>query len=172
MRLVGNKAIEADIAKLKKETDKLQTDLDATYKVRDNVAAGDEAALKKAQAKVEAAEKAYNTKADLLQKKTDEIEKFLVRLTVDGTLATVTRKVGEKIPDNTPIATMVPAAVPAATFSIPRTMKLDVGMATVLKQGDRILTCEVADWQPEQLRITCPQEKTFVEGATVSWELP
>jgi hypothetical protein len=171
MKLQGHKAIEAQLAALQKESDKLQADVSAAYKVRDE-AQGDEAAAKKAQAKVEAVEKAARNKADLVLKKTDQLEPYYVRLTIDGTLATVTRKAGEKIGENTPMATLVPAPITAVDLKIPPDIRLDPGAAAVLRAGEKNLTCEVADWEPEKLRIECPPESGAVAGTNVSWELP
>jgi hypothetical protein len=171
MKLQGYKPLEAQVAALKKETEKLQAELQAAYKARDEIAESDEAAKKKAQAKVDAAEKAYNTKSDQLLKKTDQLEPFYVRLVLDGTL-TITRKVGEKIPENTPIATVVVPPAPSATFKLPPDVKVELGTTTALKLGERLITCEVADWEPEKLRIACEPGPGVVEGATVSWQLP
>ena len=171
MKLQGHKAIEAQLAALQKESDKLQADVAAAYKVRD-AAQSDEAAAKKAQAKVDAVEKAYRNKADLVLKKTDQLEPYYVRLTLDGTLATVMRKAGEKIGENTPIATLVPAPITAADLKIPPDIRLDPGAAAVLRAGEKNLTCEIADWEPEKLRIECPPESGAVAGMNVTWELP
>jgi hypothetical protein len=171
MKLQGHKRLEGQVEALKKEAEKVQTQVAAAYKARDAVPPEDEAARQKAQAKVDAAETLANTKADQFQKKSDELEKLYVRLIVDGAL-TVTRKVGDKIEENTPIATILPPPAPSATFKIPPDVKLELGTATALGLGEKILTCEVADWEPEKLRIACPEEQGLAEGATVSWQLP
>jgi len=171
MMLQGHKALEAQVAAMTKETEKLQADMNAAYKARDEVAQGDEAAFKKVSAKVEAAEKAYQTRADQLTKKTDELEPKYVRLTVDGTL-TATRKVGDKVAENAPVATIEPPRQPMATFKLPPEVKIEIGTLAALKMGERLLTCEVFDWEPEVLRVTCPPEAGLTEGAVVSWQLP
>jgi hypothetical protein len=171
VKLAGYRPLEAQVAALKKEADKLQADMNAAFQARDAASEADEAAMKKLQAKAEAAEKAYNAKADQLQKKTDELEQRYVRLTFDGKLTTL-RKVGDKLPENTPVATVQPPPVPSATFKIPPGMKFDVGLTTAVRLGEKLLTCEIAESEEEKLRIICPQEPTFVEGATVSWYLP
>jgi hypothetical protein len=170
MKLVGHKAMEAQVAALAKEVEKLQADMNAAYKARDAVL-NDAAAVEKANVKVAAAEKAYNTKADQLVKKTDQLEPYYVRLIVDGSL-TILRKAGEKIGENTPIATVVTPPLPSAVFKIPPELKLEVGQTAVLKQGEKLLTCEIGDWEPEKLRVTCQPEAGAVEGAAVSYELP
>ena len=170
MKLQGHKAVEAQVAAMTKEVEKLQADMNAAYKARDAVL-NDAAAVDKANAKVAAAEKAYNTKADQLAKKTDQLEPYYVRLTVDGAL-TVLRKAGEKIGENTQIATIVTPPLPSAVFKIPPELKLEVGQTAVLKQGEQLLTCEIADWEPESLRVSCPPESGAAEGAAVSYELP
>jgi len=171
MKLRGYRPLEQQLEALTKEVEKLQADMQAAYKARDEVPAADEAALKKAQAKVDAAEKVYDTKNDLLNKKIEQLEPYYVRLVHDGTL-TVQRKVGEAVPESTPLATIQPPSVPTATFKIPPDMKLEVGVATALKAGEKILTCEIADWEPEVLRVTCDPGPDVAEGVAVSWQLP
>jgi hypothetical protein len=171
MKLAGYRPLERQVTALQKEVEKLQAEMQAAYKARDDAPQGDEAAAKKVQARIEAAEKAYNPKSDLLQKKTDQLEPYYVRLINDGTL-TITRKAGERIPENTPIATIVSPPAPSATFTIPPDVKVEIGTMTSLKLGEKLLTCEVADWEPEKVRIGCPEEPAAVEGATVAWQLP
>ena len=172
MKLVGAKPLEAQVEALKKDVEKRNTELQAVYKARDAAqAAGDEAGVKKAQTKIDELEKVYNAKSDQLNAKTDQLEPFLVRLLVDGTL-TITRKVGDKIPENTPIATILPAPELSATFKIPAGTKLELGTAAAVRLGEKLVTCVVADWEPESLRMTCPKEPGVVEGAVVTWELP
>jgi hypothetical protein len=170
-KLAGYKPLEAQVAALKKDADKLQADLNTAHQARDAASGADEAALKKLQAKVDAVEKAYNAKADQLQKKTDLLDQKYVRLTLDGKLTTM-RKAGEKIPENTPVASVQPPTMPAATFKVPPGMTVDVGITTAVRLGEKLLTCEVAESEEERLRIVCPGESAFVEGATVTWLLP
>jgi hypothetical protein len=171
LKLAGYKPLEAQVAALEKEQVKVLADREAAYQARDAVSPTDEAAMKKAQAKVDAAEKAANTKSDQLLKKTDQLEKHYVRLNVDGTV-TLTRKVGEKIGENAPVATVVPVPEPSATFKIPANYKFELGVAMPLSVGERLVTCQVADWEPEKIRITCPPESGVAEGATATWQIP
>ncbi len=171
LKLAGYKQLEGQVAALMKDQEKVLADREAAYTARDAITPTDEAAMKKAQAKIDAAEKAANTKADQLQKKTDQLEKHYVRLHVDGTV-TLTRKVGEKIGENAQVATIVPAPSPSATFKIPPNYKFEIGMAMPLSHGERLVTCEVADWEPEKLRIACPPESGVAEGAAVTWQIP
>jgi hypothetical protein len=170
MKLAGAKLLEAQVAALSKEVAKLRADVDAAYKARDAVVS-DEAALKKAQAKVDAVEKVYDAKNMQLVKKVDQLEPYLVRLTLDGTL-TVTRKVGDRIPENTPIATIVPAPAPSATFKVPPDVRYDIESAMAVRLGESVITCEVAEQQPGEIRMKCDPGPGVVEGATVSWQLP
>ena len=172
MKLVGAKPLEAQVEALKKDVEKRNTELQAVYKTRDAAqTAGDEAGAKKAQTKIDELEKVYNAKSDQLNVKVDQLEPYLVRLIVDGTL-TVTRKVGDKIPENTPVATILQPPEPSVTFKIPANMKLEFGTAAAVKLGEQLVTCVVADWEPEKLRMTCPKEPGVVEGAVITWELP
>jgi hypothetical protein len=172
MKLVGARPLEAQVEALKKDVEKRNTELQAVYKTRDTAqAAGDEAGVKKAQTKIDELEKVYNAKSDQLNAKVDQLEPFLVRLIVDGTL-TVTRKAGEKIPENTPIATLLPPPEPSVTFKVPEGTKLEAGTAVGVKIGEKLVTCIVADWEPGGLRTTCPREPGVVEGATATFELP
>jgi hypothetical protein len=172
MKLVGARPLEAQVEALKKDVEKRSTELQAVYKTRDAAqAAGDDALMKKAQTKIDELEKVYNTKSDQLNAKVDQLEPFLVRLILDGTIK-VTRKVGEKIPENTPIATILPPPEPSVTFKVPEGTKLEIGTATAVKVGEKLVTCIVAEWEPGELRMTCPREPGVVEGADASWELP
>jgi hypothetical protein len=170
MKLAGAKPLEAQVAALSKEVAKLRADVDAAYKARDAVAS-DEAALKKAQAKVDAVEKVYDAKNMQLVKKVDQLEPYLVRLILDGTL-TVTRKVGDRIAENTPIATIVPAPAPSAIFKVPPDVRYDIESAMAVRLGESIITCEVAEQQPGEIRMTCDPGPGVVEGAAVSWQMP
>jgi hypothetical protein len=171
VKLAGYKPLEAQVAALEKEQQKILADREAAYQARDALSPTDEAAMKKAQAKIDAAEKAANTKADQLQKKTDQLEKHYVRLNVDGTV-TPLRKVGEKLGENAQVATVVPSSEPSATFKIPPNYKFEIGVAMPLGLGERLVTCQVADWEPEKLRITCPPDSGVTEGAAVTWQIP
>ncbi len=167
MKLMGHKPLEAQVQALTREVTQLQANLAAAEKARDASSPSDEAAVRDAEAKVSVARDALAAKSEQLTTKTDQLEPSYVRLQIDGTL-TVNRKVGETIPENTPIGTVAPAAVPSATFKIPRGMKFEIGMAIALKLGEKLITCAVADWEPEKMRIACEPGPDIVEGAEVS----
>ncbi|HWU89074.1 MAG TPA: hypothetical protein VN253_17535 [Kofleriaceae bacterium] len=172
MKLAGARPLEVQVEALKKDVEKRNTELQAIYKTRDAAqTAGDEAGVKKAQTKIDELEKVYNAKSEQLNAKVDLLEPFLVRLISDGTL-TITRKVGDKIPENTPIATILSPPEPSATFKIPEDLKIELGTAVAVRLGEKLVTCVAADWEPEKLRVTCPQDPGVVEGASVTWELP
>lgn len=171
-KLVGNKPLEAQVAALKKDVDKRKTDLETATKARDTAqAAGDEAAVRKAQAKVDELERAYNTKTDQLHTKTDQLNQFLVRAPEEGTVTGV-KKPGDKVPENTQIATLQPPPEPAATFTVPESVKLEVGAAVSVKLGEKAVNCTVVEQEPKKLRVVCPKEPGVVEGAAVTYELP
>ena len=171
VKMAGYRPLEAQISVLKKEAGKLQNELDDAITARDTATGADEATTKKLQAKAAAAEKAANEKAEQLLRKTEQIEKLYVRLTLDGKLTTL-KKVGEKLPENTPVASVQPPPMASATFKVPPAMRIEVGLTTALRLGEKLLTCEVVESEEEKLRIICPNEPDFVEGAPVSWQLP
>ncbi len=168
MKLRGYKTLEAQVATLAKEVTQLKGNLEAAEKAaRDAISQSAEATVREAQAKVSVARNALAAKSEQLARKTDQLEPHYVRLRIDGTLA-VNRKVGETVPENTPIGTLAPTAVPSATFKIPKDMKFEIGMAMPLKLGEKLITCEVADRKPEEMRILCEPGPGIVDGAEVS----
>ncbi len=172
VKMQGYKALEDQVATLTKELAKLQADARAANEALAAIAPDDEAARRKAQTKVETVERARDAKSEQLVKKTDQLEPYYVRLTLDGTLTAVLRKVGDKVPDNTPVAEILPAPAPSATFKIPPSLKIEIGTVMALRSGEKILTCEVADWEPEKIRFACPEDPNAVAGTPVTFELP
>jgi hypothetical protein len=102
------------------------------------------------------------------------IPHFPARRGAGAVFAPVTplRKVGEKLGENAQVATVVPSSEPSATFKIPPNYKFEIGVAMPLGLGERLVTCQVADWEPEKLRITCPPDSGVTEGAAVTWQIP
>jgi hypothetical protein len=172
MKLQGHKQLEAEVASLTREVERARTEREAAYQARDATPSANEAAFTKAEAKAQAADRVLNTKADQLTRKAEQVEPLYVRLNIDGTLQKVLRKVGDRIPENTPIAIIQQPPAPSATFKIPADFKTDRGVAAPLKVGERFVACEVADWEPKQLRVVCPSDQNLAEGTAVAWELP
>lgn len=171
MRLVGSRPIEAQVAALAKELEQRTADLIAARKVGEAAAAtGDAAAQARAEAKVAQAERAMNLKSEQLRKKRDQLETFLVRLIVDGTL-TVMNKVGDKIPENARIAVVQPPPAPSVKFAVPDGFRVDPGSAIGIYKGKEVLTCVVTDSEPGLVLVTCPPGPGVEVGVKVEWAL-
>jgi hypothetical protein len=174
VKLVGDKAVEAEITAATRELKVLQDKLDATTKKRDTAkAAGNKASETQAETELADRQKALGPKKDLLAAKTAELEKFLIHAKGNGTF-TPSAKQGQKLTAHAVVATLQRDATPVATFKVtdPKPFAANASVELAIGKGEQHVACTVAEVQGDSVKVGCPADPALTDGADVTLKLP
>jgi hypothetical protein len=176
-KLTGAKRLEGEIASYDKDIAKKTAVVKAAIDARDKLTALPEgsgsappppvpdAKMNAANAAVEKAQTALETKQNDRAAKEEALEKLYVRAPYDGHVK-ILAKQGQKIEENTSIAKITAKAAPTATFKLAKNAVLERGLAVPIKVGEKPYTCEVSDSNVEGTTVVCKQDNAgLTEGA-------
>jgi hypothetical protein len=175
-RLTGAKRLEAELVAYDKEIEKRTATVKAALDAREKLTAPategsaappppPEAKVKAAQAAVDKAQTALESKQNERAAKEESLEKLYVRSPYDGHVK-ILAKQGQKIEENTAIAKITAKPAPTATFKLAKNAVLDRGLAVPIKVNEKTYTCEVGDSNVEGTTVVCRQAtEGLTEGA-------
>jgi len=174
--LVGAKALTTELDKLRADIDKATPAIEAATKELSDAQQkeNNEAGVKAAQAKLDRVKKPVEDKQATVVKKQADLEKLIVKTTIDGKLVlpNPAPKAGDKVTADQVIATVQKPTVPVATFKIPPGTKVGADGNLTINAGGKTVVCTVSDAQAETIKVTCPADSGLADGTDVKFTLP
>ena len=174
--LVGAKALNTELDKLRADIDKGTPAIEAATKDLSDAQQkeNNEAGVKAAQAKLDRVKKPIEDKKATVVKKQADLDKLIVKTTIDGKLALPdpAPKAGDKVTADQIIATVQKPTVPVATFKIPAGTKVGADGNVTINAGGKTVVCTVSDAQAETIKVTCPPDSGLADGTDVKFTLP
>jgi biotin carboxyl carrier protein len=173
VKLVGDKPIEADIARLSRDEKRLQAQIELWTKRRDAAqAAGNQAAEAAAETALAGRQKTLATKQRQLEAKTKALDKFLIHAPSSGTFTPVS-KLGQKVDADAVVAKIQRDATPVATFKVTDVKPFTANASVELAVGEveQRVTCTIAEVQSDSIKVTCPIDPALTDGAAVTLQI-
>ncbi len=156
--LAGGRPIQAEIATLTRDIERLQQAVDTAQKaladaqqVPDN-----QKNVDAAQAKLDKAKKPLDEKTAKLTQKQAELDKLAIKAPADGKLQT-TAKAGMAVTVDGVVATIQRDTLHVATFKVPPGTKVPADVLNVMA-GDKPVACNVIDAQADTIKVKCPPD--------------
>jgi len=174
VRLSGDKPIEAEMNALKRDTKRLQDQLDAVIRRRDAAqAAANPAAVTAAETEITERDKVLKVKKDQLTAKAADLDNFIIHAAGAGAFKPAV-KAGQKIAADDVLARLQRDPKPSATFKVPdaKLFKAGASVEVAIGKGDSRVTCAVAEVQGDSVKVVCPVDAALAEGVDVTFELP
>jgi hypothetical protein len=177
VKLVGNKPIEAEIARITRDEKRAQNQIDAATKRRAAAqAAGNEDAETAAETELANRRKTLAAKQELLATKTTELDSFLIHAPSNGTFTPVTpvSKLGKKIEADDVVGKLQREASAAATFKVAdsRPFVANASIEVAIGKGEQQVTCTITEVQPGSVKVACPADPVLTEGTEVTLKVP
>ncbi|MGE0867787.1 MAG: hypothetical protein AB7P03_04435 [Kofleriaceae bacterium] len=172
--LKGRAPIDAELAKLAKEEEKLKADVAKAEKQRDDAQAANNAGgVTAAEAKVAEHKKNLEAKQTAITNKKAELDKLAVKAVTDGKLVII-GKPGQKLTAETAIARIERPTMPVATFQVPPGTKIAPAgtLSLTIGKTDKVVVCTVSDAQAETIKVSCPPDAGLAADDEVSFQVP
>lgn len=174
VKLVGNKPIEAEIARITRDEKRAQNQIAAATKRRAAAqAAGNEDAETAAETELANRRKTLAAKQELLATKTTELDSFLIHAPSNGTFTPVS-KLGKKIEADDVVGKLQREASAAATFKAAdsRPFVANASIEVAIGKGEQQVTCTITEVQPGSVKVACPADPVLTEGTEVTLKVP
>jgi hypothetical protein len=174
VRLTGDRPVEGEMTAIKRDKKRLEDQVEAVTKRRDNAhASGNKAGEAAAQADLADRQKALAAKETQLASKNNELETFLIRAQVSGTFSPATKN-GAKLAADSVVGTIQRDPIPTATFRVGNTRSFasNAGVEVAIGKGELRLTCTVVEVGGDSVKVTCPADPELTDGTDVTLKTP